>query len=61
VQVRVLRVLRRRRSAARAVVAAQAGVPTTVTKLAAYHTSRGVPPRELIDRCRRICFLSSLQ
>lgn len=34
-------------------VDAKAGVPTTVTKLAAYHTSRGVPPRELIDRCRR--------
>ncbi|WP_261165193.1 glycoside hydrolase family 65 protein [Microbacterium sp. Marseille-Q6965] len=34
-------------------VDAKAGVPITVTKLAAYHTSRGVPPRELIDRCRR--------
>ncbi|GAA1699119.1 glycosyl hydrolase family 65 protein [Microbacterium sediminicola] len=34
-------------------VQAKAGVPVTVTKLAAYHTSRGVPARELVDRCRR--------
>ncbi|WES64707.1 glycosyl hydrolase family 65 protein [Microbacter sp. GSS18] len=29
------------------------GVPTTITKLVSYHTSRGVPARELVDRCRR--------
>ncbi|MGO1769448.1 MAG: glycoside hydrolase family 65 protein [Microbacterium sp.] len=34
-------------------VNAKAGVPITVTKLTAYHTSRGVPARELVDRCRR--------
>ena len=34
-------------------VQAKAGVPTTVTKLVSYHTSRGVPARELVDRCRR--------
>ncbi|MFV0320325.1 MAG: glycoside hydrolase family 65 protein [Microbacterium sp.] len=34
-------------------VQARAGVPTRVVKLAAYHTSRGVPTRELVDRCRR--------
>jgi len=34
-------------------VQAKAGVPTRVTKLVAYHTSRGVPARELVDRCRR--------
>ncbi|MDQ4214367.1 glycoside hydrolase family 65 protein [Microbacterium sp. ASV81] len=34
-------------------VQAKAGVPTRVTKVVSYHTSRGVPPRELIDRCRR--------
>ena len=34
-------------------VQAKAGVPTRVTKLVSYHTSRGVPARELIDRCRR--------
>ncbi|MFS0854161.1 glycoside hydrolase family 65 protein [Microbacterium sp. 179-I 3D4 NHS] len=34
-------------------VQAKAGVPITVTKLVSYHTSRGVPPRELVDRCRR--------
>ena len=34
-------------------VDAKAGVPITLTKYTAYHTSRGVPPRELIDRCRR--------
>lgn len=34
-------------------VDAKAGVPTRVTKLVAYHTSRGVPARELVDRGRR--------
>ncbi|MET0735708.1 MAG: glycosyl hydrolase family 65 protein [Microbacterium sp.] len=34
-------------------VQAKAGVPTLVTKLVSYHTSRGVPARELVDRCRR--------
>ncbi len=34
-------------------VQAQQGVPIRVTKLVSYHTSRGVPPRELVDRCRR--------
>jgi len=34
-------------------VNAKAGVPITVTKFVSYHTSRGVPPRELLDRCRR--------
>ncbi|GAA4486281.1 glycoside hydrolase family 65 protein [Microbacterium panaciterrae] len=34
-------------------VQAKAGVPTRVTKVVSYHTSRGVPARELIDRCRR--------
>ena len=34
-------------------VQAKAGVPTRVTKLVSYHTSRGVPARELVDRCRR--------
>src|SRR5690606_15718388 len=34
-------------------VQAKAGVPTRVVKLASYHTSRGVPARELVDRCRR--------
>ncbi|MDE0546028.1 glycoside hydrolase family 65 protein [Microbacterium sp. C7(2022)] len=34
-------------------VQAKAGVPVKVTKLVAYHTSRGVPARELVDRCRR--------
>ncbi|HEX8509939.1 MAG TPA: glycosyl hydrolase family 65 protein [Propionibacteriaceae bacterium] len=29
------------------------GVPFTITKTVAYHTSRGVPVRELVDRCRR--------
>lgn len=32
---------------------AQPGQPIHLTKLVAYHTSRGVPPRELLDRCRR--------
>ncbi|MDF2992923.1 MAG: trehalose and maltose hydrolase, partial [Microbacterium sp.] len=34
-------------------VDARAGVPTTITKLVSYHTSRGVPTGELLDRCRR--------
>jgi alpha,alpha-trehalose phosphorylase len=34
-------------------VDAKAGVPTTVTKFVTYHTSRGVPAAELIDRGRR--------
>ncbi|KQQ65983.1 glycoside hydrolase family 65 protein [Microbacterium sp. Leaf320] len=34
-------------------VQAKAGVPISVTKLVSYHTSRGVPARELVDRCRR--------
>jgi alpha,alpha-trehalose phosphorylase len=29
------------------------GVTTRITKVVSYHTSRGVPTRELIDRCRR--------
>ncbi|MFE1664217.1 glycoside hydrolase family 65 protein [Microbacterium sp. P02] len=32
---------------------AKQGVPILVTKLVSYHTSRGVPARELVDRCRR--------
>lgn len=34
-------------------VHARAGVPTTIVKYVAYHSSRGVPTGELIDRCRR--------
>jgi len=34
-------------------VAAEPGVPIRLTKLVSYHTSRSVPPRELIDRCER--------
>ena len=34
-------------------VQAKAGVPLRLTKLVSYHTSRGVPARELVDRCRR--------
>ncbi|MDR2567584.1 MAG: hypothetical protein LBC97_16335 [Bifidobacteriaceae bacterium] len=33
-------------------VKARAGVPVRLTKLVAYHTSRGVPPTELRERCR---------
>ncbi|MDR2114132.1 MAG: hypothetical protein LBO75_02505 [Bifidobacteriaceae bacterium] len=33
-------------------VQAQPGVPVTLVKLVAYHTSRGVPPLELASRCR---------
>jgi len=32
---------------------ARAGVPVQITKYASYHTSRSVPPRELVDRCTR--------
>ena len=32
---------------------AQPGHPILLTKVVVYHTSRGVPARELIDRCRR--------
>jgi alpha,alpha-trehalose phosphorylase len=34
-------------------VRAQPGRPITITKAVSYHTSRGVPARELADRCRR--------
>jgi len=34
-------------------VQAKPGQPIKVTKVVAYHTSRGVPSRELVDRCRR--------
>ncbi|MFD5213135.1 glycoside hydrolase family 65 protein [Microbacterium sp. NPDC058345] len=34
-------------------VQAKAGVPIRVTKIVSYHSSRGVPARELVDRCRR--------
>ncbi len=34
-------------------VHATPGVTTRVTKVISYHTSRGVPTRELVDRCRR--------
>ncbi|GAA3537817.1 kojibiose phosphorylase [Aeromicrobium flavum] len=34
-------------------IAAEPGVPIKLTKLVAYHTSRGVPVKELVDRCRR--------
>ena len=34
-------------------VQASAGQPIKVIKTVAYHTSRGVPTRELVDRCRR--------
>ncbi|MEZ0577431.1 glycoside hydrolase family 65 protein [Nocardioides sp. MH1] len=34
-------------------VAAEPGVPIRLTKLVSYHTSRSVPPSELIDRCER--------
>ena len=32
---------------------AEPGQPIRITKVVAYHTSRGVPPSELVDRCRR--------
>lgn len=34
-------------------IEAEPQVPITLTKTVAYHTSRGVPPRELLDRCDR--------
>ena len=34
-------------------VEAKPGVPINLTKFVTYHTSRGVPVRELVDRCRR--------
>src|SRR5690606_24364202 len=34
-------------------VQAKAGVPVRISKIVSYHSSRGVPPRELVDRCRR--------
>lgn len=34
-------------------VDAKKGAPIMITKAVAYHTSRGVPVRELVDRCRR--------
>lgn len=34
-------------------VQAKAGVPIRLTKVVSYHSSRGVPAGELIDRCRR--------
>ena len=34
-------------------VQARPGVPIKINKIVTYHTSRGVPSRELIDRCRR--------
>src|SRR5690606_37433401 len=34
-------------------IAAEPGKTIRLTKLVAYHTSRGVPVRELVDRCRR--------
>jgi alpha,alpha-trehalose phosphorylase len=34
-------------------VQAKAGVPISVTKFVSYHSSRGAPTRELINRCRR--------
>ncbi len=32
---------------------AEPGRPIRITKVVSYHTSRGVPPNELVDRCRR--------
>ncbi|RWZ68773.1 glycoside hydrolase family 65 protein [Labedella populi] len=34
-------------------VQAKAGVPISITKFVSYHSSRGAPTRELINRCRR--------
>ena len=34
-------------------ISAKANVPIRITKYVTYHTSRGVPPEELADRCRR--------
>lgn len=33
-------------------VEAEPGIPTKVSKIVSYHTSRGVPSPELVDRCR---------
>jgi alpha,alpha-trehalose phosphorylase len=35
-------------------VRAKAGVPVKLTKIVAYHSSRSVPPRELLDRGQRL-------
>ncbi|MFE6997428.1 glycoside hydrolase family 65 protein [Microbacterium sp. NPDC057659] len=42
-------------------VQARAGVPIRLTKLVSYHTSRGVPARELVDRCRRTLDRASVE
>src|SRR5690606_1056753 len=34
-------------------IQAKAGVPIRVVKTVTYHTSRSIPARELVDRCRR--------
>ncbi|MFD1718161.1 glycoside hydrolase family 65 protein [Georgenia deserti] len=34
-------------------IRARQGRPIRITKVVSYHTSRGVPARELVDRCRR--------
>ncbi|EYR62498.1 kojibiose phosphorylase [Actinotalea ferrariae CF5-4] len=34
-------------------VSAQPGVPVLITKAVSYHTSRSVPAKELVNRCRR--------
>ncbi|MGV8848890.1 MAG: glycoside hydrolase family 65 protein [Propionibacteriaceae bacterium] len=34
-------------------IQATPGTTTRITKVVSYHTSRGVPTRELVDRCRR--------
>ncbi len=34
-------------------VRAEPGRPVTITKVVSYHTSRSIPARELVDRCRR--------
>jgi alpha,alpha-trehalose phosphorylase len=34
-------------------VRARQGQPIRITKVVTYHTSRGIPARELVDRCRR--------
>ncbi|TGO05505.1 glycoside hydrolase family 65 protein [Serinibacter arcticus] len=35
-------------------IQATAGTTTRITKVVSYHTSRGVPAVELVDRCRRV-------
>lgn len=42
-------------------VQAKAGVPVRVSKIVSYHTSRGVPARELVDRCRRSLDRASME